>query len=132
VFNAVLPPAVAKAPMSEDEVGAMRAHGERDLDGAAMVLAMVANDLDAAWARFKVACLGGFMPESSPNREWFLLLEGRVRTPTDDQCRMMHTQLQGQAAGFDQQLGIARDAARRADVLPGRVRETLERHRIDR
>lgn len=132
VFNAVLPPAIAKAPLSQDEVGVWRAYGERDLDGAAMVLAMVANDIDATWARFKVACLGAFIPESAPNREWFLLLDGRVRTPTDDQCRAMYTQMQGQAAGFDQQLGIALDAARRADVLPGRVREILARHRIDR
>jgi hypothetical protein len=132
VFNAVLPPATAKAPLSQDEVGVLRAYGERDLDAAAMVLAMVANEIDAAWARFKVGCLGGFVPESAPNREWFLLLDGRVRTPTDDQCRAMYTQLQGLAAGFDQQLGIALDAARRADVLPGRVREILERHRIDR
>lgn len=132
VFNAVLPAAIAKAPLSQDDVGALRAYGERDLDGAAMVLAMVANDIDGAWSRFKVACLGGFVPESSPNREWFLVLEGRVRTPTDDQCRAMYTQLQGLAAGFDQQLGIALDAARRADVFPGRVREILARHRIDR
>jgi hypothetical protein len=132
VLNAVLPPAIAKAPLSEDEVGAMRAYGERDLDNAAMVLAAVANDVDAAWARYKMACLGGFVPESSPNREWFLLLDGRVRTPTDDQCRAMYTQMLGAAAGFEQQLGITFDAARRADVLPGRIREVFERHRIDR
>jgi hypothetical protein len=132
VLNAVLPPAIAKAPLSEDEVGAMRAYGERDLDNAAMVLAAVANDVDAAWARYKMACLGGFVPETAPNREWFLLLDGRVRTPTDDQCRAMFTQMQAAAAGFEEQLGITLDAARRADVLPGRIREVLERHRIDR
>jgi hypothetical protein len=110
----------------------LRAYGERDLDSAAMVLAMVANDIDAAWFRFKMGCLGGFIPETSPGREWFLLLDGRVRTPTDDQCRAMYSQLQGTAAGFEQQLGITLDAARRADVLPGRIREILDRHRIER
>jgi hypothetical protein len=44
----------------------------------------------------------------------------------------MYSQLRGQASGWETQLGIALDAARRADVLPGRIRETLDRHRIDR
>jgi hypothetical protein len=132
VLNAVLPPAIAKAPQADEEVGAIRAQGERDFDGAAMVLAMIANEIDGAWVRYKTACLAGVAPESTPGREWFLLLDGRVRTPDDDQCRMMYTRLQGMAAGFDQQLAIALDAARRTDVLPGRVREILERHRIDR
>jgi hypothetical protein len=132
VMNAVLPPATAKAPLSQEEVGAYRAYGERDLDSAAMVLAMVANDIDAAWFRFKMACLGGFIADTSPGREWFLLLDDRVRSPNDDQCRAMYTSLQGAAAGWETQLQIATDAARRADVLPGRVREILDRHRIDR
>ena len=110
----------------------LRAYGERDLDNAAVVLAMVANDIDASWFRFKMACLGGFTAETSPGREWFLLLDDRVRSPNDDQCRTMYSQMRGQAMGWEQQLSIALDAARRADVLPGRIRETLDRHRIDR
>ena len=132
VMTAVLPPATAKSPLNQDEVGLFRAYGERDLDQAAVVLAMVANDIDASWFRFKMACLGGFTAETSPGREWFLLLDDRVRSPNDDACRAMYSQLQGQTAGWETQLGIALDAARRADVLPGRIRETLDRHRIDR
>jgi hypothetical protein len=131
-YNAVLPPAVAKTPLSEDEVGMMRAWAERDLDSAAMVLASAANEIDGQWFRYKNLCLGGFTPETSWGREWFLVLEGRVRTlTTDDQCRQMYTSLLGAATGWEQQLGIVLDAARRADVLPGRIRETLARHRID-
>jgi hypothetical protein len=36
------------------------------------------------------------------------------------------------ATGWEQQLQITLDAARRTDVLPGRIRETLQRHNIDR
>jgi hypothetical protein len=132
VMTAVLPPATAKAPLGDADVGAMRAYGERDFDAAVMVLAVVANDIDAHWFRFKMACLGGFVPDVSPNREWFLLLEDRVRTPNDDQCRASYAQLMGMATGWDAQMNIALDAARRADVLPGRVRETLARHRLGR
>jgi hypothetical protein len=133
MLNVVLPPAIAKAPMSNEEVGLMRGQGERDLDSAAMVLAMQANEIDALWFRYKNACLGGFTSETTQaGREWFLLLEGRVRTPNDDGCRALFNQLQGMALGFREQMDIALEAARRADVLPGIVRQILERHRIER
>jgi hypothetical protein len=132
VFNAVLPPATAKAPLSQDEVGAMRQYGERDLDAAALVLATYANEVDAIWFRYKNLCLGGFTAETSPGREWFLVLDGRVRLTGDDQCRGLYTSLLGMATGWEQQLQITLDAARRTDVLPGRIRETLQRHNIDR
>jgi hypothetical protein len=132
MFNAVLPPATAKAPLTNEDVGAVRAFGERDLDAAAVVLAAHANEIDGHWFRLVNGCLAGFIPESSPGRQWFLLLDGRVRTPTDDSCRSMYTAVLGMAQGWEQQLGIALDAARRADVLPGRIREILDRHRIDR
>ncbi|HVR70659.1 MAG TPA: hypothetical protein VMT87_07410 [Vicinamibacteria bacterium] len=132
VITAVLPPATAKAPLGDEDVGALRPFGERDFDAAVMVLAVAASDIDAAWFRYKAACLGGFVPETTAGREWFLLLQGRVNTPDDDQCRATHAQIMGTATGWDAQMGIALDAARRADVLPGRVRETLERHRLGR
>lgn len=132
VITAVLPPATAKAPLGDEDVGALRPYGERDFDAAVVVLAVAANDIDAAWFRFKTACLGGFVPDTTAGREWFLLLHDRVNTPDDDQCRATHAQLKGTATGWDAQMGIALDAARRADVLPGRVRETLERHRLGR
>lgn len=132
VFNAVLPPAIAQAPQSDDEVGALREDGERDLAAAAVVLAAHANDIDWQWSGFVNGCLGAFTPVASPGRQWFLLLDGRVPTPTDDGCRSLSTSLAGMAKSWEQQLAIALDAARRADVLPGRTREILERHRIDR
>ncbi|HEY7411221.1 MAG TPA: hypothetical protein VII13_10790 [Vicinamibacteria bacterium] len=132
VVTAVLPPAVVKAPQSQAEVGLFRAQGERDLDMAAMTLAAAANDIDVAWFGYKQTCLRGFTPESTPGREWFLLLDGRVASPTDDGCRAQFTALQGRAEGFRQQLEVVTDAARRADVLPGTIREILDRHKLDR
>ena len=132
VLNAVLPPAVAKAPLSNEEVGAMRVYGERDLDNAAVVLAAYANEIDGVWARYLNGCLGGFTSESTTGRQWFLVLDGRVRTPNDDACRSTYTSLVSMATGWETQLGVVVDAARKADVLPGRIRETLDRHRIDR
>jgi hypothetical protein len=112
-------------------VGAMRAQGEADLDNAAVALAAAANQIDAIWAGFRTQCLRGFTVERvSGGREWYLLTQNRVSTPTDDACRALYTDLTGRAQGFMGQLDTVEDAARKADVLPVRVREVLERHRL--
>jgi hypothetical protein len=131
IAAAVLPPAVAKQPLSQEEVGLMRAQGEADLDNAAVALAAAATGIDVAWAGYKAQCMGGFTAETSNSgREWYLLAQGRVQTPTDDACRALYTDLTGRAQGFIRQLDTVEDAARKADVLPVRVREVFERHRL--
>ena len=42
---------MARAPLTNDEVGMMREVGERDLDMAAVVVAMQANEVDAPLSR---------------------------------------------------------------------------------
>jgi hypothetical protein len=131
VVTAVLPPAVAKAPQSADEVGSMRDQGVRDLDAAAVAMAAVANDIDVAWARFKSQCLGGTTAaQRTSGREWYILAQDQVKTPGDDACRATHTELLGRVKGFISQLDIVEDAARKADVLPAQVREVMDRHRL--
>lgn len=131
VQAAVLPPAVAKEPLSADEVGVQRAQGEADLDASAVALSAGANALDVAWDGFKSQCLTGFTTEKgSPGREWYLLAQSRIPTPTDDACRALYTDLTSRAQRFMQQLDTVEDAARKADVLPVRVREVFDRHRL--
>jgi hypothetical protein len=131
VTGVVLPPAGAKEPLSADEVGMMRAQGERDLDASAVALATAAASIDPVWAGFKNQCLRGFTVNTvTSGREWYLLADDRVPTPTDDACRAMHADLRGRAMGFLSQLETVEDAARKADVLPARVREVLDRHKL--
>ena len=113
------------------EVGAMRAQAEADLDASAVALSSAADVLDVAWAGFKPQCLRGFTAERvSSGREWYLLAQGRILTPADDACRALSIELTSRAEGFIQQLDIVEDATRRTDVLPVRVREVLDRHRL--
>ena len=63
-------------------------------------------------------------------REWYVLLDNRIPTPTDDGCRAVHSDLTSRAQGFKAQLETVEDAARKADVLPARVREVLDRHKL--
>jgi hypothetical protein len=109
----------------------MRAQGERDLDAAAMALATAATGMDSAWAGFKNQCLSGFTVNTvTSGREWYLLADDRIPTPNDDGCRALYADLTGRARGFLSQLQIVEDAARKADVLPARVREVLDRHKL--
>ena len=131
VAGVVLPPATAKEPLSAEEVGLMRAQGERDLDAAGMALASAAAAIDPVWAGFKNQCLRGFTVNTvTSGREWYLLADDRIPTPTDDSCRAMHADLKGRAMGFLSQRETVEDAARKADVLPVRVREVLDRHKL--
>jgi hypothetical protein len=131
-LSAVLPAPVAKAPLSSEDVGAMRAYAERDLDAAAVVLAAVANDIDLQWMRYRNVCTESALPTTAHDREWFLVLDGQLPRPDTDDCRTNLAQFEVSAQAWENQLQIALDAARRADVLPGRARETLARHRIER
>jgi hypothetical protein len=134
VVTAVLPPAGAKAPLSETEVGTMRAQGLRDLDASAVALAAVANDIDTAWFRFKNQCLKGAAAATSASsgREWFAIADVPAPADDNDTCRTMRTELTARVKGFQDQLGIVEDAARKADLLPAQVREVLDRHRLIR
>jgi hypothetical protein len=131
VVTAVLPPAGAKAPQTDAEVGAQRAQGLRDLDASAVALAAVANDIDTAWTRFKNQCLPAFTA-GARSREWYAIADNKVPTPSDDTCRAMHADLTGRVKTFQGQLDIVEEAARKTDVLPAQIREVLDRHRLTR
>jgi len=122
----VLPPAA---------VGAAAVQGERDLQTAAAALAQKANEIDALWFGYKDLCVKGNTPAgaaTTTGREWFVLLDGTVQQPTDDACRQRLAQLTRTASLFQEQVDVARDAARKAEVLPGTMREILQRNRLDR
>jgi len=99
------------------------------------VLALKANEIDGLWFAFKNLCLNNTTPSganTTTGREWFVLLSGgTTQRPSDDACRQRLVDLNRCADLFQQQLTVARDAARKADVAPGTVREILQRNRLD-
>jgi hypothetical protein len=55
-----------------------------------------------------------------------------IRQPSDDACRQQLADITRAAGLFQQQLSIALDGARKADISPGTIREILQRNRLDR
>ena len=138
-LNVAMPPATAgTAPdgATAAQAEAIRAQGVRDFQAATSVLALKANEIDGLWYAFKDLCLGGTTPSgatSSTGREWFVLLGGNgIQAPGDDACRRRLADLTRAGDLFQQQLSVALDDARKADLAPGTVREILQRNRLDR
>jgi len=138
-LNVALPPATAgTVPEGATAVqaDAIRAQGGRDLQAAAGVLALKANEIDTLWFAFKDMCLGGTTPPgaaTTTGREWFVLLGGAaIQQPSDDACRQRLADLKRCADLFQQQMSVALDSARQADLAPGTIREILQRNRLDR
>jgi hypothetical protein len=137
-LNVALPPATT-AVLPENataaQVDALRSQGIRDLQSAAGVLALKANENDGLWFAFKNLCLNNTTPSganTTTGREWFVLLSGgTIQQPSDDACRQRLVDLNRCADLFQEQLTVARDAARRSGVEPGTIREILQRNRID-
>jgi hypothetical protein len=134
-----MPPATAGAVpegATSAQADAIRAQGVHDFQAATSVLALKANEIDGLWFAYKDLCLGGTTPSgatSSTGREWFVLLDGNtIQQPGDDACRRRLADLTRAADLFQQQLSVARDGARKADLAPGTIRDILQRNRLDR
>lgn len=62
---------------------------------------------------------------------WFHLLDGTIPEPDQDGCRQQYRDMIGRGERLRESIKLAEDAARKAEVQPGRMREALERHRLD-
>ena len=113
------------------EVATLREMGTRDFDMAVAVLAARAAEVDRAWIAYRSQCVSSSVPLNNRNREWFGVLDGSLIGPTEDICESSFNEVQRLAMGVETALDNARDSARQADVLPGRMREVLQRYNLD-
>lgn len=140
-LNVVPPPAAASALMADAlPVGAARDVATRDYDSAVRMLALKANEIDAHWQRYRDGCLrtSALTPDidrrlfaTNRDREWFVLFDGDVRTPADDNCRQLMVEMTRMANDWKDQMIRVGDTARKNDVLPGAMRESRQRYRVE-
>jgi hypothetical protein len=118
-------------PTTPAEVATVRELGSRDFDMAIAVLATRAAEVDRAWAVYRSSCESAGVPLNGRQREWFGILDGSLTAPTEDTCEQAFNEVARMAMSLKSQLDTARDSARRADVLPGHMREILQRYNLD-
>ena len=133
--TAVLPiPSVTpetNPPQTPEQVAMVRELGSRDFDLAVATLGARAAEVDRAWFAYRSGCITTTVALNNRAREWFGLLDGSIIKPTDDTCEQSFAEVERLAHSVSAGLDTARDAARRADVLPGRMREILQRYNLD-
>jgi hypothetical protein len=113
----------APAPVTRPATGAF--------DGSASAVAATAGQVDRAWATHRQLCVKGTEPVNARGREWFALLDGSMPRPTDDTCGKSYDTVATVANDFKAQLDKLRATATASGVLPGELRDTLQRYNID-
>jgi len=93
-------------------------------------IAREAVKLDNYWTRIRTNCIVRVAP--GYDREWFGLWDGRAQLDTPDAaCGSAVQELQDMAAQVRTMMSTAEEAARRAAVLPGELRDIRRRYRME-
>ncbi len=110
---------------SRSETDAMREQGEAQFEKTVQALARQADEIDAAWERYRVACAGKYSVGVVVNgRAWFGLLGDTVLIDNETlpQCRAWHDDVSTNARRVSDVMQQAEEMARRAGVFPGTTR----------
>jgi S1-C subfamily serine protease len=105
--------------------------GEEEFRSAMRQMAIGANQIDAAWQRFRQQCYTSPI-SGSYDREWFAVLVPRgIPGDAAAGCISYYQAVQSDIKQFHGLMQRATNDARRASVLPGTVREVLRTNRLD-
>lgn len=124
-------PAVARAVVAPAPVAAPARPRGGSFDSSAFGVAATAGQVDRAWANYRQLCITKDAPVNARGREWFAMLDGSMPRPTDDTCGKSYDTVATAATDFKAQLDKLRATAVAAGVLPGDLRDTLQRYNID-
>jgi hypothetical protein len=116
--------------VTASQLDALRLSAATDFEVTIAGLATQANAVDGLWLGFQESCLAE-PPPTNRSRGWFQLLDGTVPEPGQDGCRQQYEEIIRRGERLREAVKLAEDTARKAEVVPGVLRETLERHRLD-
>ena len=124
---------VADAPVvaAASESDVQRQKGTEAFTQALTALAQRADALDKAWDRLKLSCGIGALP-GGESHQWFQVYDSRspARAALANCLSPLDT-VQQEAGAIAGAMLAADEAARRADVFPGTLRELRRRFRLD-
>ena len=110
----------------------IREEGARTYEQAIAALARTADTLDEYWRKFKSACYEGRVAGGSFDREWFALWDPRaMQGAVSPGCEQSFANARGAAQDIRAGVLTAQEAARRAGVYPGTLRDVRRRNRLE-
>jgi S1-C subfamily serine protease len=128
------PPDGRTAPPSASTPSAaelQREEGARAFDEIAQAMSRRADQVDGYWARFKTSCNAVPSPQRG-DREWMGIVDrAPMFTAAFPACGSWLADLTEMASNLREDDARAREAARRAAVLPGTIRDTLRKYRMN-
>jgi S1-C subfamily serine protease len=105
--------------------------GEEDLRARIGAMAEGAARIDASWKRYRAQCFKSPIP-GSYDREWFAMLVPRgLPNDAGAGCTSYYAELDGNVKQFRGLMQRAIGDARRANVLPGTIRDLLRTNQLD-
>jgi hypothetical protein len=111
---------------------AAREEGVKTYEQAMAGLARTADALDESWRNFKSSCYEGRIAAGSLQREWFALWDQRaLQGVVAPGCEGTFASIRGVARDVREGVLNAQEAARRAGVYPGTLRDVWRRHRLE-
>ncbi len=125
------PAAAARVVTEPAPAAALPRPARGSFDGSAFAVAATASQVDRAWATYRQLCVTQEGPVNARGREWFAVLDGSLPRPTDDTCGTSYDAVAAAARDFEAQLDKLRSTAADAGLLPGDLRDTLQRYNID-
>jgi hypothetical protein len=108
-----------------------QAAGEQQFRAQIDRLVEAGEGFDAAWQRFREQCYKSSIP-GYYNREWFVVMTAQGLPGGSPQgCPAYYSQMTGEISKFRDMMRKTLDDARRANVLPGTIRDVLRQNKLD-
>jgi S1-C subfamily serine protease len=109
----------------------LQQQGEQQFRSQIGQLAEAAQRIDAGWQNYRKQCYQGAIA-GSYDREWFaMVVPGGMPANASAGCTAYYSQMQSAIREFKSLMQRATSDARRANVLPGTIRDTLRDNRLD-
>ena len=112
----------------------LRERGQEQFERAVQMLSRAADNVDAAWAQYRVACIGKYTVGTVTNgREWFGLYSDSVLLDNESmpECRARRDDIGRAASRIGDGMRQAEESARRAGVFPGTTRTIRAKYAMD-
>lgn len=121
----------AQSAASQSESDRQQSIGQQELQGRLGQLVDAARTIDGGWKQYREQCYQSPLP-GSYDRGWFVMLvPGGMPANAGAGCPSFYSTMDADVKQFRDLMRRTIDDARRANVLPGTIRDVLKTNRLD-